>query len=73
MKGTRDEVVVGVRGIDVHLAEVEVAQVIERLESGREEDGADEGRADGRQQDRDAEGLGEQVPLMRISHIIKNS
>ena len=53
VKGARDEVVVAVFGLvdDVDLAEVAVFEVLERLELGREEDGADKGRADGRQQD----------------------
>ena len=61
VEGARDEVVVGKVGlvvVDVDLAEVAVLEVRQRLEPRRQEDGADEGRADGRQQHRDPEGLG---------------
>ena len=60
MEGARDEVVVGKVGlvvVHVDLAEVAVLEVRQRLEPRRQEDGAHEGGADGRQQHRDPEGL----------------
>ena len=57
VEGARDEVVVRVRRVHVHLAEVHVAQVRQRLQAGVQEHGAHEGRADAGQQHGDAEGL----------------